>query len=69
VVQVASALYREGIGTVTAMNQRLMEWMESHAFHDLNAFRGRMAAKRMADPAVYDRVQFVRNYRGFSEEV
>ncbi|MFW5642744.1 MAG: dihydroorotate dehydrogenase-like protein, partial [Alkalispirochaeta sp.] len=69
VVQVASALYREGIDTVTAMNQRLMEWMESHTFHDLNAFRGRMAAKRMADPAVYDRVQFVRNYRGFSEEV
>lgn len=65
VVQVASALYKNGIGTVSEMNARLRSWMDAHGYADLEAFRGRLAAARTEDPAVYDRVQFVKNYRGF----
>ncbi len=68
-VQVASALYRHGVDVVSAMNARLQEWMDQHSFVDLDAFRGRFAAVRMDDPAVYDRVQFVRHYRGFGQDV
>ncbi len=68
-VQVASALYRQGSDAITAMNTRLRSWMEERGYEDLEAFRGRMAAIRMEDPAVYDRVQFVRNYRGMRSDV
>ncbi|MDA3948854.1 MAG: dihydroorotate dehydrogenase-like protein, partial [Spirochaeta sp.] len=54
VVQVASALYREGMNVISGMNARLREWMNARGFGDLEAFRGRMAAGRLEDPAVYD---------------
>lgn len=69
VVQVASALYRQGTDAIAAMNDRLRSWMEERGYDDLESFRGRMAAIRMEDPAVYDRVQFVRNYRGMRSDV
>lgn len=69
VVQVASALYKSGISVVTDMNTRLRNWMTSKGHADVPSFRGRLAATRMEDPAVYDRAQFVKNYRGFEGAV
>lgn len=63
VVQVASALYKSGMDTVSKMLSRLSEWMEAHEFEDLAAFRGRLNQQNVHNPAAYDRVQFVKNYR------
>ncbi|MEX2444720.1 MAG: dihydroorotate dehydrogenase-like protein [Alkalispirochaeta sp.] len=65
-VQVASVLYRSGIETIGAMNDRLREWMGDHGYARIEDFRGRLSQAQVADPAAFDRVQFVRNYRGFS---
>lgn len=68
-VQVASALYRSGTDTIGAMNDRLRRWMDDHGYAKLADFRGRLSQAQVADPAMFDRVQFVRNYRGFSTGV
>lgn len=66
-VQLASVLYREGPEVVSPMLSRLGEWMEEHGFASLAEFRGRLSGKGIKDPAAYDRVQFVRNYRSFEQ--
>jgi dihydroorotate dehydrogenase (fumarate) len=63
--QVASVLYHSGIGAVTGMVDRLRSWMEDHRYECLDDFSGMLSQSQVADPAVFDRVQFVRNYRGF----
>jgi len=68
-VQVASVLYNSGPDVVTAMNNRLTAWMRDHEYTELTQFRGRLSQAQVADPAAFDRVQFVRNYRGFSAGV
>ncbi len=68
-VQVASVLYRSGPEVIRGMNDRLELWMQEHEYGQLEQFRGRLSQAQVADPAAFDRVQFVRNYRGFSAEV
>lgn len=64
-VQLASALYRDGVEAVPAMLSRVRQWMDHHGFESIDSFRGRLSAAGVEDPAMYDRVQFVRNYRSF----
>lgn len=62
-VQVASVLYQQGIDTVQQMNQRLSGWMAEQGHSSLADFRGALSQARVKNPAAYDRVQFVKNFR------
>ncbi len=62
-VQVASALYQDGVDVVEAMNERLAGWMEHHRYEQITDFRGLLSQGRVANPAAYERVQFVKNFR------
>ncbi|TVR34121.1 MAG: dihydroorotate dehydrogenase-like protein [Spirochaetaceae bacterium] len=62
-VQVASVLYQQGIETVQQMNQRLSGWMAEQGYSSLVDFRGVLSQARVKNPAAYDRVQFVKNFR------
>jgi dihydroorotate dehydrogenase (fumarate) len=68
VAQIASVLYRQGIEVVRSMNARIESWMELHEFETIDDFRGRLSRNRVANPAAYERVQFVKNYRRFAED-
>jgi dihydroorotate dehydrogenase (fumarate) len=63
VVQVASVLYGEGLGVVSHMTNRLSQWMSEHGYATLQEFRGNLSRHRVSNPAAYDRVQFVKNFR------
>ncbi len=63
-VQVVSALYREGKGLLNEMLIDLNNWMERHEFEHIDQFRGRMSQSKSDDPAMYERVQFMRYFRG-----
>jgi dihydroorotate dehydrogenase (fumarate) len=63
VVQAASVLYQKGIDAVTAMNHRLTQWMGEHGYATLEEFRGILSRDNLGNPAAYDRVQFVKNFR------
>lgn len=62
-VQIASVLYQDGIETISGMNHRLAQWMSEHGYATLEEFRGVLSRESVGNPAVYDRVQFVKNFR------
>lgn len=62
-VQIASTLYADGLDTVADMNRRLHQWMAERDFAGLNEFRGMLSQTQVANPAAYERVQFVKNFR------
>ena len=63
-VQVVSALYRGGAGTVRSLLAELEAWMGRHGFKAIADFRGRMSQAQSEDPAVYERVQFMKHFGG-----
>ena len=63
-VQVASSLYRNGPEHIQTMTDSLKSWMQSHGFERIGDFRGKLSQDAAADPAVYERVQFMRYFGG-----
>ena len=63
-VQVVSALYQQGKGTIFTMLKTLEQWMEKKGFDNLGAFRGKMSQAKTGNPASYERVQFMRYFGG-----
>ena len=61
-VEVVSALYRGGTGTIKGMLGELSAWMDRHGFASVESFRGRMSRAASEDPAAYERVQYLKRY-------
>jgi dihydroorotate dehydrogenase (fumarate) len=62
-VQVASTLYRNGLEIVSELNSGLADWMKNKGYATIDEFRGSLSQKSVQNPAAYDRVQFVKNFR------
>ena len=67
-VQIASILYKNGIEYIERMNVELKSWMEKHNFSSIEQFRGKMSQSKSSDPAAYERVQFIKNFRGYTPQ-
>jgi dihydroorotate dehydrogenase (fumarate) len=65
-VQVVSTIYRNGTGQLATILKGLEEWMEENSCHSLADFRGRLSYEKAADPAVFERTQFMKYYGGLS---
>ncbi len=63
-VQVVSTLYRNGTGRIRQMLKDLEEWMSSHGYENIDQFRGKMSQDKTMDPAIYERVQFMKYFTG-----
>ncbi len=61
-VQAASVFYRKGAASAAGMLRAVEEWMDRHGYRTLADFRGRMSQAESEDPAVFERVQFMRHY-------
>ena len=66
-VQVVSALYKNGRGHIRTMLEELETWMNQHGHGKLDDFRGKMSQEKSANPAVYERVQFMKYFGGEKE--
>lgn len=62
-VQIASALYKHGPEYIHEMTQGLIHFMEEKKFSQLDSFRGKLSQQSIPNPAVFDRVQFIKNFR------
>ena len=67
VVQVVSALYKNGKKHIRTMLDELEAWMNRHGYGRLDSFCGKMSQERSSDPAVYERVQFMKYFGGGKE--
>ena len=63
-VQVVSALYKNGAGHINKMLGEVEAWMDKHDYGEIGDFRGKMSQDASDDPAVYERVQFMKYFGG-----
>jgi dihydroorotate dehydrogenase (fumarate) len=67
-VQVVSAIYKHGGERIAEMLHQLETWMVEHEFDTVDQFRGKMSQDGSENPAAYERVQFMKYFRGFTGE-
>jgi dihydroorotate dehydrogenase (fumarate) len=59
-VQLVSALLRHGPLYVKEMVEGLMQWMQWHHFSSVDEVRGRLSLRRVDDPDMHERGQYIR---------
>jgi len=64
-VQIASTLYKNGPKYLSNMLTELENWMAEHGYNSLDDFRGKLSHSKAHDPAAYERVQFMKNFRQY----
>ena len=60
IVQVASALLKNGIPYLSTMLRELEGWMEAQSYEQLDDFRGKISQKKVDDPFAFERAQYVK---------
>lgn len=63
-VQVASAFYKNGIDYGDELINVLQTWMKKNNYKNIDEFRSLMSQHETANPAVFQRVQFMKYFRG-----
>ena len=61
-VQVVSALYLHGIDYITQMLSDLEKWMLNKKYNSIQQFKGKMSFSNLPNPAIYERMQFMKHY-------
>ena len=64
-VQVASTVFRNGIGHIGQMRSDLELWMRDHKHANLTEFRGKVAKLQADDPWHFERGQYIKAVVGF----
>ncbi len=64
-VEIASTIYRKGTKQIGKMLDELEEWMEKKGFKSINDFRGKLSQAKSNNPAAFERVQFMKYFRGY----
>lgn len=67
-VQLCSVLYKQGPFVIADFNEGLKEFMKSKGFSKISDFRGMLNYSNIPDPAVYERVQFLKTAEQYSKE-
>ena len=67
-VEIASAIYKNGPDHIQSMLKELEEWMDKKGFQSIDQFKGRVSQSKSINPAAFERVQFMKYFRGFHNE-
>ena len=67
VVQIASTVYQNGVGRIAEMIAFIQSWMDKKGFENLSDFRGKMSQAGSPNPAAYERVQFMKYFKGYKK--
>lgn len=67
-VQVVSTLYKNGIPYMKTIIEDLKDWMQKKNFSSVNDFKGKLSQLNTQNPDAYSRIQFMKYFRGFSNE-
>ncbi len=60
VTMVCSSILRHGIRHIRVIEQELRDWMEQHEYDSIERMRGSLSQKHCADPAAFERAQYIR---------
>ncbi len=64
VVQVASVLYKEGLGKIEEMKNGLKNWMEEKQFESISDFQGKLNQENDPKTETYIRAQYIKSISG-----
>lgn len=67
VTMLCSALYKFGIGHISAIETELVRWMEEREYKSVSQMRGSMSQLKCSDPSAFERQQYIRTlttYKG-----
>jgi len=64
-VQMVSAIYQNGAEHIQAVLDDLERWMEKKGFETINDFKGKMNQSKIENPAIYERMQFMKYFGGY----
>jgi dihydroorotate dehydrogenase (fumarate) len=65
-VQVVSTLYKNGPGQINTMIADLERWMAGKSYRTIAEFRGKLNQAQAENPAVFERIQFMKYYGGIA---
>ncbi|MDA3891123.1 MAG: dihydroorotate dehydrogenase-like protein [Salinivirgaceae bacterium] len=65
VVQIASVIYKEGLSVVNEFNSDILNWMKEKDYECISDFKGKLCFKGADNPASWERVQFMKEFRHF----
>jgi dihydroorotate dehydrogenase (fumarate) len=61
-VQIVSVLYENGIESINGLLSGLEKWMQEKGFSSLEKFKGKASSKNVDNPAVFERIQFMKYF-------
>ena len=61
-VQICSVIYQKGVDVIAGFNDRIQKFLEDNNVGSLSQIRGRLDYSTIADPALYERVQFMKTF-------
>lgn len=68
VTMMASILLREGIGTLQNILIGIAEFMKEKGYNSVMEMKGAMSSASVADPAAFERANYIKTLQGFSME-
>ena len=66
-VQAATTFYKNGVDYAAIMLKELNDWMDSKGFKTIQDFKGMMSQHETGNPAAFQRVQFMKYFRGYQK--
>jgi dihydroorotate dehydrogenase (fumarate) len=60
VTMLCSALIRHGVQHISVIEREMVAWMEEHEYESVAQLKGSLSQKNCADPARFERVQYMR---------
>ncbi len=64
-VEIASTIYKNGSTQILSILKELSEWMKIKGYSSITDFKGLLGQSKSKDPASYERVQFMKYFRGY----
>lgn len=61
-IQIVSTIYKNGVDVIKEMNTDLRNYMKEKNYKKISNFKGLMSRKNSQNPALYERVQFMRYF-------
>jgi dihydroorotate dehydrogenase (fumarate) len=66
-VEIASVLYLKGPEYIQTMLSDISDWMDEKGYAGISDFKGTMSQGMNENPAAYERVQFMKYFRGYKK--
>jgi len=63
-VQMVSAIYIHGPQYINQLITEIEKWMDQKGFNYINQFKGKLSMEKCNNPAVYERMQFMKHFGG-----